>query len=161
MPGHIVLVGLMGAGKTTVGRQLAALLGRPFVDNDQQVVAASGRTVAEISTRAGVAEMRRLEREALAEALESRVPAVITAAAGVVLDDETRRWLCAPFVAWLRVDPATLAVRVSHDPVRPLLGDDPVTPRPTGDYQGLCGEEPPDHVREASDPPGDGSPRPA
>jgi shikimate kinase len=125
MPRHVVLIGLMGSGKTTVGRELAAVLGRPFVDNDQQVVAASGRTVAEISTRDGVAEMRRLERAALAEALASPVASVITAAAGVILDDEARGWLGEPFVVWLRVDPATLAARVAQDPVRPLLGDDP------------------------------------
>jgi shikimate kinase len=127
MPRHVVLIGLMGSGKTTVGGELAALLGRPLVDNDQQVVATSGRTVAEISTRDGVAEMRRLEREALAEALASPVPSVITAAAGAILDDEARGWLRGPFVVWLRVDPATLAARVAHDPVRPLLGDDPET----------------------------------
>jgi shikimate kinase len=124
---HVVLVGLMGSGKTTVGRELAAILDRPFIDNDEQVRAMTGRTVAEISGTgpSGVAEMRRLEREALAEALSSPVPAVITAAAGVILDDRARRLLAEPFVAWLRVDAASLAARVARDPVRPLLGDDP------------------------------------
>ncbi|MCA1842778.1 MAG: shikimate kinase [Actinobacteria bacterium] len=122
---HVVLVGLMGAGKSTVGRELAALLGRQLVDNDQQILAMTGRTVAEISVEDGVAEMRRVEREALAEALASTDPAVITAAAGVVLDDGVRHHLREAFVVWLRADPATLAGRVAHDPVRPLLGDDP------------------------------------
>jgi shikimate kinase len=125
--GHIVLVGLMGTGKTTVGRELAALLDRPLVDNDQQVLAKTALTVAEISAGAGIAEMRRLEREALAEALASPVPAVITVAAGVILDDQARLWLHDPFVVWLRAEPATLAARVARDPVRPLLGDDPET----------------------------------
>jgi shikimate kinase len=125
LSGHIVLVGLMGSGKTTVGRELAALLNRPLVDNDGQILAVTGRTVAEISAYAGVAEMRRLEREALAEALASAVPAVITAAAGVILDEQARLWLREPFVVWLRAEPATSAARVAGDPVRPLLGDDP------------------------------------
>jgi shikimate kinase len=115
----------MGAGKSTVGRELAALLGRRFVDNDQQILAMTGRTVAEISVEDGVAEMRRVEAEALAEALASPDPAVITAAAGVVLDGRVRHRLREAFVAWLRADPAVLAGRVTHDPVRPLLGDDP------------------------------------
>ena len=123
--GHVVLMGLMGAGKSTVGRELATLLNRPLIDNDEQVLAKTALTVAEISARAGIAEMRRLERQALAEALASPVPAVITAAAGVILDDQARRSLQEPFVAWLRADPATLAARVAGDPVRPLLGEDP------------------------------------
>jgi shikimate kinase len=125
MPGHVVLVGLMGSGKTTVGRELAALLSRPLLDNDGQVLAMTGLTVAKISAQSGVAEMRRLEREALAQALGSPVPAVITAAAGVILDDRARLWLREPFVVWLRAETATLAARVARDPARPLLGDDP------------------------------------
>lgn len=122
---HVVLVGLMGSGKTTVGRQLAARLGRPFVDNDQQVHTATGLTVAEISARQGVAEMRRLEAAALAEALAAPVPAVVTAAAGTILDENVRRRLRTEYVVWLRADPHTLAARVAGDPLRPLLGDDP------------------------------------
>ena len=127
MTGHIVLVGLMGVGKSTVGRELAALLNRPLVDNDAQVLAKAASTVAEISAQAGIAEMRRLESEVLAEALSSPVPAVITAAAGVILDGQARLWLEEPFVVWLRADPATLATRVARDPARPLIGDDPET----------------------------------
>ena len=126
-PGHVVLIGLMGAGKSTVGRELAVLLNRPLVDNDAQVLAKADRTVAEISAQTGIAEMRRLESEVLAEALASTVPAVITAAAGVILDGQARRWLEDPFVVWLRADPATLATRVARDPARPLIGDDPET----------------------------------
>ena len=115
----------MGAGKSTVGRELAARLGRPLIDNDVQIEAATGRTVAEISVAAGVAAMRRLESEALAAALASPVPAVITAAAGIVTAAADRRRLAAPFVVWLRADPATVAGRIRDDPVRPLLGSDP------------------------------------
>ena len=125
MPGHVVLVGLMASGKSTVGRELAALLNRPLVDNDEQVLAMTGHNVAEISAHSGIAEMRRLEGEALAAALASPVPAVITAAAGVILDDQARLGLQEAFVVWLRAEPATLAARVARDPARPLLGDDP------------------------------------
>lgn len=125
MSDHVVLIGLMGAGKSTVGRALAALLDRPLLDNDAQVLAKTARTVADISAQTGIPEMRRLEREALVEALASPVPSVITAAAGVILDGQARLWLHDPFVVWLRADPATLAARVARDPVRPLLGNDP------------------------------------
>lgn len=117
----------MGAGKTTIGRELARLLARPLIDNDEQVREATGRTVAAISEQpAGVAQMRRLESEALDRALSAAEPAVITAAAGVVLDDRLRRQLREPFVVWLRAEPDTLAARVARDPARPLLGEDPV-----------------------------------
>jgi shikimate kinase len=122
---HVVLVGLMGTGKSTVGRRLAALLDRPLVDNDEQIRAATGLSVAEISLQAGIPEMRRLESAALARALASPVPAVITAAAGTILDEQARRLLREPFVVWLRAEPATLAGRVAADPLRPLLGDQP------------------------------------
>jgi shikimate kinase len=115
----------MGSGKTTVGRRLAGLLRRPMVDNDDQVRAMSGRTVAQISIECGVAEMRRLESEALAQALARGVPAVITAAAGTILDQQVRRSLQGHYVVWLRAEPATLAARVATDPLRPLLGDHP------------------------------------
>lgn len=123
---HVVLVGLMGSGKTTIGRELARLLARPLVDNDDQVRQMTGLTVAEISERAGVAEMRRLESEALDRALASPVPAVVTAAAGVVLDERARRRMREAFVVWLRADPEILAARVARGPARPLLGDDPL-----------------------------------
>lgn len=124
---HVVLVGLMGAGKTTIGREVASLLSRSLVDNDDQVLEMTGRTVADISEGpGGVAEMRRLESDALEEALASPVPAVITAAAGVVVDASARRRLRGAFVVWLRADPATLAARVDRASTRPLLGDDPL-----------------------------------
>jgi shikimate kinase len=125
MSEHVVLVGLMGSGKSTVGRQLAVLLNRPLIDNDEQVRALAGASVAEISLREGVPEMRRLESQALTEALASPVPAVITAAAGTILDEEARRKLREPYVVWLRAESATLARRVVADPLRPLLGDQP------------------------------------
>lgn len=115
----------MGSGKSTVGRQLAVILDRPFVDNDEQVHAATGKTVAEISEQRGVAEMRRLESQALVQALAWPVPAVVTAAAGTILDERVRQSLLEPYVVWLLAEPATLAGRVAADPLRPLLGGHP------------------------------------
>ncbi len=70
--------------------------------------------------------MRRLESEVLREALASPVPAVVAAAAGVVMEETTRRRLREAFVAWLQARPETLAARVTAEGARPLLGEDPL-----------------------------------
>jgi shikimate kinase len=121
-----VLVGLMGTGKTTVGRLLAERLGRPFVDSDAVVEARTGRTVREIFETDGEAAYRPLETAALLDALASPVPAVIAAAGGVVLSPVNRRALeeHAGLVVWLRADPGTLVGRVSPHDHRPLLDGD-------------------------------------
>jgi len=125
--GHIVLVGMMGTGKTTVGTLLAKRLGRPFIDSDAEVEARTGRTVREIFETDGEAAYRPLETDALLDALASPVPAVIAAAGGVVLAERNRRALDeqAALVVWLRADPAVLAGRVRHHDHRPLLDNDP------------------------------------
>ncbi len=127
---HIVLVGMMGSGKTSVGRQLAERLGRPFLDSDAQVEARTGSTVREIFETEGLGEaaFRVLEAEALAHALADPVPSVIAAAGGVVLDSANRARLRATAtVVWLRAEPAVLATRVTGGVHRPLLGHDPRT----------------------------------
>jgi shikimate kinase len=125
--GHIVLVGLMGTGKTTAGTLLAQRLGRPFVDSDAEVEARTGRTVREIFETDGEAAYRPLETEALLDALASPVPSVIAAAGGVVLSEINRKALReqAGLVVWLRADPRLLAGRVGHHDHRPLLDGDP------------------------------------
>lgn len=125
---HIVLVGMMGAGKTTVGRALAARRGWDFVDSDAQVEARAGRTVAEIWASDGEPAFRSLESEALAGALASERPAVIAAAGGTVLDPANVSLLRSHRpVVWLRADPATLAARLGNGGGRPLLATDPAT----------------------------------
>ena len=123
-----MLVGMMGSGKTTVGRSLAAALGRPLVDSDAQVEARTGRTVREIFESDGEAAYRVLEREALVDALAEAEPSVVAAAGGVVLDPGNRAVLQeAGTVVWLRARPEVLARRVSAGrDHRPLLGDDPL-----------------------------------
>lgn len=123
---HLVLVGLMGAGKTTVGERLAARLGRPFVDTDALVETASGRSVAEIFANDGEAEFRDLERAAVAQATAEETPAVVACGGGVALDPENRRLLQARgVVVWLDAPAAELAVRAAAQPgARPLLAAD-------------------------------------
>jgi shikimate kinase len=124
-----VLVGLMGSGKSTVGRLLAARLHRPFFDSDEMVEARTGRTVREIFETDGEAAYRPLETDALLAALDSPEPAVIAAAGGVVLSPVNRAALRqrAGEVVWLRASPALLVQRALRQDHRPLLERDPAT----------------------------------
>jgi len=119
----IALVGLPGAGKTTVGRRLAALLGLPFADSDAEIEAAAGLGVAEIFERRGEAHFRMLERGAIAGLVDG--PArVIATGGGAFIDPATRALLlerCT--VVWLDGEPALLAARATGRPL--LAGDDP------------------------------------
>ena len=127
---HVVLVGMMGTGKTTVGEALARRLSWPFFDSDRQVEEQTGRTVAEIWRTAGEPAFRAVESAVLSDALALPDPAVVAAAGGVVLDPDNRRRLRRQrLVVWLRAQPATLARRVaaaSGHSHRPLLASDPV-----------------------------------
>ena len=126
-PGHLVLVGMMGSGKTSAGRQVAAALGRPFVDSDEQVEAATGRTVREIFETDGEPAYRVREREALVSALDGEEPSVVAAAGGVVVGAGDREALRrGATVVWLRARPEVLASRVTRGDHRPLLADDPL-----------------------------------
>lgn len=125
--GHLVLVGLMGVGKSTVGRALAERLGRRFVDTDAVVEARAGRSVREIFAEEGEAAFRDLESDVLREVLAGDEPLVVAAAGGVVLREQNRVELGrrAGRVVWLRADPALLVQRVRAGGHRPLLDDDP------------------------------------
>jgi shikimate kinase len=125
---HLVLVGLMGVGKTTVGAVLARRLGRQLVDSDMRIEALTGRTVKQILADGGVGELRRHEAAALFDALDDDEPRVIAAAGGIVLDPDHRRRLrrSGAEVVWLTGDPALLAPRTETGQHRPWLDDDPV-----------------------------------
>lgn len=128
MTRHVVLVGLMGSGKSTVGRRLAARLERGFVDADAALVEIADRSIAEIFETDGEAAFRAMEADVLEELLEHHEPTVIASGGGVVLREDSRRRLQGPdvTVVWLDGSPAFLASRVEHRQHRPLLsGDEP------------------------------------
>jgi shikimate kinase len=120
---HLVLVGLMGAGKSTVGAACADRLHRPFVDTDEVVVATTGQSIAEIFRDGGERAFREVERKVVADVCESPEPLVIACGGGAVLDPENRRRLHrAGFVVWLRAAASELATRVHDQGIdRPLL----------------------------------------
>jgi shikimate kinase len=122
-PRHLVLVGMMGAGKTSVGRRCAERLGRRFVDTDELIEAERGTTVAEIFATEGEDAFRALERDAVAVASASPEPLVIACGGGAVLDAGSRERLrSSGTVVWLRADTETLSARVGRQPgARPLL----------------------------------------
>lgn len=124
---HIVLVGMMGVGKTTVARVLAVRLGREVFDTDVVIEKRTGRSVREIFATDGEAAFRALESAVLADALASDTPLVIAAAGGVVLSAHNRQLLSSSpaRVVWLCADPATLVERVKGAGHRPLLDADP------------------------------------
>lgn len=116
----------MGAGKSTVGRELAQRLGFPYLDSDEQVARRTGRSVPELFIERGEAAFRAEEKRALAEAVTSDQPVVVSVAGGAVLDPDNRHRLRqGGTVVWLRADLSTLAARVGAGEGRPLLGDDP------------------------------------
>lgn len=123
----ITLIGLSGAGKSTVGRALAAPLGWKLLDTDALVVHAAGRSIAQIFAEDGEARFRDLEAAALQQALADG-PCVVATGAGIVLHPENRARLRErALVAWLDAPTETLVARLlAHDEARPLLqGADP------------------------------------
>jgi len=124
---HIVLVGMMGAGKSSVGRALAVKLERPLLDSDEMIEARTGRTVREIWQADGEPAYRLLETDVLVEALDAPTPSVIAAAGGIVLSEANRRALreSDSYVVWLLADVDVLLRRVQSGAHRPLLDDDP------------------------------------
>ncbi len=123
---RVLLVGMMGAGKTTVGRSLAQRFGWPYLDSDEEVRRRTGRTVPEIFAADGEAAFRAEEAATLAEACSSTHPVVVSVAGGAVLDPRNREVMTASgLVVWLRAALATLTQRVGDGRTRPLLGDDP------------------------------------
>ena len=123
--GHIVLMGMMGAGKTTVGRALAERLDVRYADNDAALLARTGEDAASFALEHGVDALHRLEHEVLADALRAEDRAVVGAPGSIALDPDAEVVLRGQLAVWLRASLATLSARVHRDPVRPLLGADP------------------------------------
>ena len=117
----LVLVGMMGAGKTSVGRRLASILGVPFKDADVEIEAAAGCTINEIFERFGEPAFRSGERKVIARLLADP-PHVLAAGGGAFIDAETRQRIKERAVSvWLRAPLELLIQRVLRKDTRPLL----------------------------------------
>ena len=117
----IVLIGLMGVGKSTVGRRLAARLNMPFVDADHEIEAAASLSIAEIFERFGEAHFRDGERRVIARLFDG-TPKVIATGGGAFMNDATRALILTRATAvWLDADIDTLTARVARRHNRPLL----------------------------------------
>ncbi len=135
----IVLVGLMGAGKTSVGKRLAGLLGVPFTDSDTRIVEAAGMSIPEIFASLGEAAFRDGERRVIARLLAER-PGVLATGGGAFVEPRTREEIAAHATSvWLRADVETLWERVRDRPGRPLLQ----TADPKGTLRDLHGRRAP------------------
>jgi shikimate kinase len=117
----IVFVGLMGAGKTAIGRKVATLLGLPFVDSDQEIERVSRMTVPELFERYGESEFRALEQRVILRVLENG-PQVLSTGGGAFMNAHTREAIAGHGISvWLKADLDLLMERVSKKQNRPLL----------------------------------------
>ena len=126
LPRTVAIVGLMGAGKSAIGKRLAQRLALPFVDADNEIERAAGCTIAEIFEKYGESEFRTGERRVIGRLLEDP-PHVLSTGGGAYMDPETRRLMRARAVTvWLRAELEVLYDRVKRRTHRPLLrGGDP------------------------------------
>ena len=121
VPRTVALVGRMGAGKSAIGKRLAARLGLPFVDADDEIEHAAGCTIAEFFEKYGEAEFRAGERRVIARLLDEP-PHVLSTGGGAYMDPETRALMRAKAITvWLRADLDVLFDRVRKRTHRPLL----------------------------------------
>jgi len=119
-----ILVGLMGSGKSSIGRRLARRLRIPLIDLDDYIVAKAGKSIPEIFAAQGEEAFRDMETEALREVTGSlsRERAVIATGGGIVMREENRVLLKShPPVIWLKANPRFLAKRIDGDSNRPLI----------------------------------------
>jgi shikimate kinase len=119
----VVFVGLMGAGKTAIGRRVAAILGLPFTDSDHEIESVSRMTIPDLFERYGEAEFRSLEQRVIVRVLESG-PQVLSTGGGAFMNAQTRDAIASYGLSvWLKADVDTLLERVSKKQNRPLLKD--------------------------------------
>ena len=115
-----ILIGLMGSGKSSIGRRLAKRLGCPLIDLDDYIVEKAGKSIPEIFTEQGEEAFRDMESEVLREVLGQ--PAVIATGGGAIMREENRRLLkLHPPLIWLKASPEFLAKRIDGDTNRPLI----------------------------------------
>jgi len=126
----LVLVGLMGAGKSTIGRQLGLELDLDFFDADHEIEAAAQMSIVEIFSLYGEDEFRQVERRVITRLLQNTVnqqPIILATGGGAFMDEETRRVIASHAISiWLKADLDLLMSRVLRKNTRPLLqNDDP------------------------------------
>ncbi|KFC63594.1 Shikimate kinase [Bosea sp. LC85] len=118
----VVLVGMMGSGKSSVGRRLATRLGLPFVDADVEIETAAGMTIPEIFAQRGETEFRDGERRVISRVLATRAPLVLATGGGAFMNAETRERIVELGISiWLKADADVLMRRVRKRSNRPLL----------------------------------------
>ncbi|MDX8490421.1 shikimate kinase [Mesorhizobium sp. VK22B] len=132
----IVFVGLMGAGKTAIGRKVATMLSLPFIDSDQEIENVSRMTVPELFERYGEPEFRALEQRVILRLLENG-PQVVSTGGGAFMNAQTREAISSHGISvWLKADLDLLMERVSKKQNRPLLKN----PDPRGVLERLMSE---------------------
>ncbi|MBW4646563.1 MAG: shikimate kinase [Goleter apudmare HA4340-LM2] len=119
---NLYLIGIMGSGKTTVGRLLAQQLGYGFVDTDNIIVQAAGKSINQIFTNAGEAAFRQLESDVLAQVC-AYTKLVIATGGGIVMQQENWSYLHHGLIVWLDAPVELLYNRLLEDTTRPLLQD--------------------------------------
>ncbi|MFA6968165.1 shikimate kinase [Bosea sp. (in: a-proteobacteria)] len=136
----IVLVGMMGSGKSAVGRRLATKLGLPFVDADTEIETAAGMTIPEIFAQRGEADFRNGERRVISRILVTRAPLVLATGGGAYMNAETRARIADLGISiWLKAEPDVLMRRVRKRSNRPLLQ----TANPEETLRAMLGEREP------------------
>lgn len=139
----VVLVGMMGAGKTAVGKELARMLSVPFLDSDEEIVAAAAMSIAEIFERDGEEFFRAREAEVIARLLRGR-PGVLSVGGGAFLREQTRELISELGASvWLKADLDLLWSRVRQKTTRPLL----MTANPRATLAGLLAEREPVYAK--------------
>ena len=121
---HVVLLGPMGAGKTTIGIALSERLEVDFVDSDEAILGLTGQNAAEIAASLGVPRLHQLERSLVTAVLSFPSRRVIAAAASVVDDETTRQQMGRHLCLWVDADAATLAERRESAPHRRTMTDE-------------------------------------
>ncbi|MEI5665594.1 shikimate kinase [Bosea sp. CCNWLW174] len=118
----VVLVGMMGSGKSSVGKRLSARLGLPFVDADTEIETAAGMTIPEIFAQRGESEFRDGERRVISRILTTRAPLVLATGGGAFMNADTRARIAELGISiWLKAEPDVLMRRVRKRSNRPLL----------------------------------------
>lgn len=119
---NLYLVGMMGAGKTTVGRLLATKLGYRFVDTDAVISQVAGQSITQLFAEQGEEAFRHLESKVLAQVCDHTYLAIATGG-GIVMRRENWSYLHHGFIVWLDVPVELLYARLAQDTTRPLLQD--------------------------------------